>query len=270
MVEMVALPGGSEWQVGDTTFVFDYGRSSTAGRFLLRKPPDLVELYVDLSTRFQQGNVVELGIAAGGSTALLSLLTHPRRLVSCELDGEPVAALTEFIERRGLGSVIRPYYGVDQADRARLTEIVDAELPGQVLDLVIDDASHLHDETRSSFEVLFPRLRPGGVFIIEDWAADYEYAKRIAATLSAPSSPTTEALEQRLADVVAERPQGPTPLPRIGVELLQICGTSGEVVSELKINKHWIMVERGPAALDAATFQLADHYEDHWHWFAEG
>lgn len=268
-MEMVALPGGREWRVGDTTFVFDFGRSSTADRFLLRKPPDLVELYVQLGARFQHVNIVELGIAAGGSTALLSLLTQPRRLVSCELGAEPVAALAEFIDARELGSVIRPYYGVDQADRDRLTEIVEAELPGQILDLVIDDASHLHDETRASFEVLFPRLRPGGLYIIEDWAADFEYAKRIAATLSDPSSPTAEALEQRLADVVAERPQGPTPLPRLGIELLQVCGAAGGSVAELTINKHWISVERGPVELDPATFRLDAHYVDHWRWLSD-
>ena len=38
------------------------------------------------------------------------------------------------------------------------------------LDLVIDDASHLYELTRTSFVTLFPLLQPGGMYIIEDWA----------------------------------------------------------------------------------------------------
>ena len=37
------------------------------------------------------------------------------------------------------------------------------------LDLVIDDGSHLLEETRTSFETLFPRLRKGGLYVVEDW-----------------------------------------------------------------------------------------------------
>jgi hypothetical protein len=38
------------------------------------------------------------------------------------------------------------------------------------LDLIIDDASHMYGLTKTSFETLFPLLRPGGLYIIEDWA----------------------------------------------------------------------------------------------------
>lgn len=259
-----ALPDGTGWTIGDVRFVYDYGRHSAADRFLIRKPPDLVELYRDLAGRVTNANIVELGIAAGGSTALLALLVAPRRLVSCELDPNPVPALAELIDARGLGSVVRPLYGVDQSDRARLAEIVDRELAGEPIDLVIDDASHLYEPTLASFEVLYPRVRPGGLFIIEDWAADYAYAIRIAATLADPTSPGAQALEARLAAV--RGPSEPVPLPRLGVELLHACGTSAEVVRSLTINRHWIAVERGPAELDPTSFRLADHFTDHWGW----
>lgn len=48
-----------------------------------------------------------------------------------------------------------------------------AHLSGKVdagLDLVVDDASHMLSETLSSFEQFFPLLRPGGLYIIEDWS----------------------------------------------------------------------------------------------------
>jgi predicted O-methyltransferase YrrM len=264
MMEVTALHDGRSWQIGDTTFVFDYGRDSAPDRFLIRKPPDLLELYVDLAAGFQGAAIVELGIAAGGGTALLALLAEPRALIACELDVEPVAALTSFIDARGLESVVMPHYGVDQADRQRLAGIIDSAIPEQRLDLVIDDASHLYEPTRASFEVLFPRLRPGGLYIIEDWAADYAYAKRIAATLDG-ASPRSAALEARLAEAAAEHPDGrPTPLPRLGVELLHACGDSGDVVRELRINQHWLVVERGPTELASTPFRLSDHVTDPW------
>ena len=122
MSDFVVLPGGDRWKVGDTEFEFSYMKRSSLDRFDLRKPPRLVEQYVDLCRTFCGSSIVELGIAAGGSTAFLTLLAEPRKLVAFELDPEPVTALSELIEARQLTSSVRPYYGVDQADRRRLRE----------------------------------------------------------------------------------------------------------------------------------------------------
>lgn len=260
MIAVTDLPGGG-WQVGDVSFVPGFGTESTAERFFIRKPPELLRRYLDLGQRFHGTRIVELGIAAGGSTALLALLAEPRSLTACELAPEPVAALADFIEQRSLSDVVRPCYGVDQSDRHLLAELVDAHVDGDALDLVIDDASHRYDETVASFEVLFPRLRPGGWFVIEDWAADYAYARRIAATLSSPS-PESAVMQRRLDEAITADPDGVTPLPRIGAELLSACGASADVVSGLTVNRHWIVIERGPASLDAGTFRLRDHAVD--------
>ena len=75
-------------------------------------------------------------------------------------------------------------------------------------------------------------------------------------------------MERRLRELAEAHPEGHTPLPRLGVELLHLSGMSDQVVSGLRINKHWIAVERGAAELDPATFRLADHYIDHWGWLA--
>jgi hypothetical protein len=44
----------------------------------------------------------------------------------------------------------------------------------------VDDASHTYEETRTSFEFLFPLLSPGGIYVIEDWSwahhPDYQSA----------------------------------------------------------------------------------------------
>ena len=156
------LNTGTTFSVDGVEFVCRYSPESTAERFFIVKSDDLVDRYRALCREFEGASIVELGIAEGGSTALLALLARPRKLVAVDLETAPLPALAEFVERRGLAETVRPHYGVDQADRARLAEIVDAELDGEPLDLVIDDASHQLGPTRASFETLFPRLRPGG------------------------------------------------------------------------------------------------------------
>jgi hypothetical protein len=67
---------------------------------------------------------------------------------------------------------VRIYHGVDQADRDTIRRLVADEFAGQPLDLVIDDASHLLTPSTATFNPLFPRQRPGGLYVIEDWSWD--------------------------------------------------------------------------------------------------
>ena len=225
MTRLVRLSGGERWQLADVEFECSRGTDSTTGHFALCKPPELVEKYVELCHRFEGANIVELGIKAGGSTALLGMLAQPRKLVSIELNEPRVAALDELLVSKQLGQSVHPYYGVDQSDRERLTAIVDDEFGDTPLDLVVDDASHLHKETVASFDVLYPRLRPGGLFIIEDWAAHQVPVFWIRATLA-----------------------------------------QGDVVSDVRVDRYWITITRGPADLDRDTFHLADARTGDWEW----
>ena len=60
-------------------------------------------------------------------------------------------------------------WGVDQADHEALWGLLgDHDL--SELDLVIDDASHSFGPTLASFAGLFPKVRPGGFYVIEDWS----------------------------------------------------------------------------------------------------
>ena len=172
-------------RIGAVTFhcAFPMG-DPPPGRLVVRKTRELVERYVALCEATQPKRIVELGINRGGSTALLSELTRPERLVAVELATEAAPLLTDYIAEHGLGDVVRPHYGVDQADRPRLTEIVDHELGAAALDLVVDDASHRYEPSRTSFEVLFPRLRHGGIYVIEDWSSQHRYADMMVESLA--------------------------------------------------------------------------------------
>jgi predicted O-methyltransferase YrrM len=252
------------FEVDDVRFCFTYFVESTAEQFSIRKPLSLVEQYVAVVSKARPKTIFELGIAAGGSTALLALLTQPRKLVAVELEVEPVEGLADFIDRRGLGDSVRPYYGVDQADTERLAAIANDEFGDEPLDLVIDDASHYLVETRASFEVLFPRVKPGGLYIIEDWPAVHRFAHAIASAQK-PDSPGHQTLQTEVSERLApEKPPRPQPLTRLAIELMLARATSGDAVEEISLDGHWITVRRGQAELDPETFQLRDLYKDHF------
>jgi predicted O-methyltransferase YrrM len=269
--EIVALPGRDDvWSVGDTEFVHSFGLDSTPERFRIRKNASVMSLYQQLCSGAQGTRIVELGIADGGSTALLALAAQPAKLVACELVSEPRPALDRFIDDHKLSHVVRPFYGVDQGDRERLAAIVDAEFGSEPIDLVIDDASHLYAPTVASFEVLFPRMRPGGVMVIEDWAADYFYARAVAITLAALDDPNGADLAKRLGGAKyrqdTKREAKPHPLPRLALQLMLASVASPSVVSAVTVDQHWLTVRRGTAMVDRASFALADLYEDHLEW----
>lgn len=56
----------------------------------------------------------------------------------------------------------------DQNDTDKLNDLSDKY--GQ-FDIIIDDGSHLGNETRNSFAALWKHVKPGGWYIIEDWDA---------------------------------------------------------------------------------------------------
>jgi hypothetical protein len=65
-----------------------------------------------------------------------------------------VRQLEKYVASGGLDEVIRTYGGVNQADRRRLSEIVDENFEDQLLDVVVDDCLHRYEETRASFNEL--------------------------------------------------------------------------------------------------------------------
>ncbi len=209
------------------------------GEFFIFKPRTLLERHAGLIEELQPRHVFELGIFDGGSTLFLAELARPRRIVA--IDQRP---LDDSLERlrihaaeRGLAEVVRAYGEVDQADRPRLAEIVEEAFGGGgAIDLVIDDCSHMYEETKASFNELFPRLRPGGAYVIEDW--------RWAHTVVGE-----EPLEGMFPDRV--------PLTRLLFEIALAVPGAPEVVREISIEHQLIVVRRGHAEVDPATFDIS-------------
>ncbi len=259
---------GETFEVDGVEFVCRYAPDSTPDRFCIAKPPWLIDEYRKICDEYAGGNWFELGIAEGGSTALFALLARPRRFVAVDLEASRLVPLDDFIRVRAFETSVRPFFGVDQGDKARLLQLVDDEIDGQ-LDVVIDDASHHYEPTLASFEALFPRLRPGGVYVIEDWRADHRFRDALAQTLRDPTAPYHDEFVAQLREsMVAARSAEPAPqrapLSRLAVQLLLArAGELGHAVEQVTMNREMLLVHRGSGDLDS-TFALSDLYIDHY------
>lgn len=262
------LPGDTI-TVGDVEFVCKYAPESTANRFFIVKTLELVERYRRLCAgAWKHARIVELGIAEGGSTALLALLAEPRKLVAVDIETQPLEALAEFIAAHGLGDSVRPHYGVDQANHRQLAGVVDDERGDELLDVVIDDASHDYFLTKASFETLFPRLRPGGVFVIEDWNAAHTMRDAVIAGLRDTTSAHHAADVQLFREAIAEKreaaPPAEVPLSRLAIELVLTRAGMGEAIESVTVDEYWVTVVRGHGALDPEQFSLGDLFRDYF------
>jgi hypothetical protein len=134
-----------------------------------------------------------------------------------------------------LDARIKTYWGTDQSDRSTLRWIVQTEFPAE-LDLVVDDASHVYEWTKTSFETLFPLLRAGGLYIVEDWS--WAYYKEF----QVPTHPMAAAAD-------------PT---RLIFDLAAVAGGPSKIVQSVTVFQGFAVIERRPRDLPKSGFKLED------------
>ena len=213
--------------------------------FLFYKSRYLIEKYRDLfvplfEQNYKLDNIFELGLWESGSLAFWLEIFNPKKHVGVDLKTESKNPyLEQYIAQRQLGDRLKTYWNTDQSDTKRLQEIVCQEY-NEPLDLVVDDASHLYEQTKISFECLFPLLRPGGLYIIEDWAwfhwknYDIDYFKN------------------RI------------PLTRLVFELCEIVGSTSNLIDEITIHRGFIVIKRGNLSQNQLdSFKLENHIYRH-------
>ena len=213
-----------------------HSSQSTQDKFLLGKHRLMVSDIFALRDREDIKRIVDIGIFKGGSMALYALVFAPEKLVGIEYSTTPQESLERFVSHRGLRERVRSYYGTNQADGERIREIIKSEFPDETLDLVVDDASHFYTETRASFEMLFPLLRPGGIYIIEDWGWAHWQGD----------------LWQKSQIFPAEMPS----LTNLLIEISMLCASRPDLVANVQIEPSVIKVRRGSAIYKGDTFKL--------------
>ena len=226
----VAEIGGQRFLIAWNPQMWEQAPPSTAEQFVLMKRPEMVEDYLRRFRRDLPRNIVEVGVYEGGSAAMLWQMCRPRRLVGIELVPAPSDAVDRFVEQRGADG-LRVHWETDQADIPRVLEIVDQELGDEPIDFVLDDGSHLYAQTRHSFEALFPCVRPGGTYLIEDWG----WAHWQGSPWQDPDGPFGD--EPAMSNLI--------------FELVMLAATRPDIVSRVDVCFHHVEVVRGPAVLDA-------------------
>lgn len=113
-------------------------------------------------------SVLELGVLYGGSLLWLDrFLAHPMTTITgvdndlSRLDPEQSSLFSSRVK------VVE----ASQTDGKRLAEVVAAHRGP--FDLIVDDASHTADGTYDAFRTLWQWVKPGGYYVIEDWALAY-------------------------------------------------------------------------------------------------
>ena len=189
---------------------------------------------------FDPKRILEIGIWAGGSVVLLSELFRPMKLVAIDLKRmdqigrENVRNLEQYITGE-VGDRLKLFWETDQGDVKRLRDIVRREFGG-VLDLVIDDGSHDYKLTKHSFEALFPFVKPGGWYVVEDWSWDMQ-SEFESWSHMAPLSPLI-------------------------IKIVELTGSSPGVVRSVRVSHGLVFIERGWVPLDE-TFQIERHIRNH-------
>lgn len=245
---------GLNW-ANDNTLLFDdirvelcvppelYERQSQPGHFILGKSKFMIDEMMEVIGQTQVRNIVDIGVYKGGSVVLFNELFRPSHLLAIDFNPNTPSPLIDYVgsNRRSEHITIAP--GVNQADKIRLMQLKNMVFGDDKIDLVVDDASHFFFETRESFRVLFPQLRPGGIYIIEDWGWAHWQGENWQ--------------RDQGGDYFRNKP----PLTNLLIELMLVAATSPNIVRKITLNGTVAYIERGDQELEE-DFEISAHYQN--------
>ena len=229
--------------VGDTRFSLSEDRSdsveSEPDEFALLKTRWMIDAFMrEVPERVE--NVIDLGIFRGGSILFLHEMFRPRRLVGLDLLEWHRGPLESRIAQQGLSEAVRLYYGIDQGDHHALDRIMTENFPDGEIDLVIDDCSHLYGPTKASLNFLLPRVRPLGLYVIEDWGWAHWPGEQ------------WQGADAQYRDETA--------LSNLVMELVMTAASRTDIIRKLTITNDSIYITKGWPATDPDGFDISTCY----------
>ncbi len=132
---------------------------------LIHKWDHYFEIYERYFSKYkgQKINLLEIGVSQGGSLQLWKKYFGDQvTIYAIDINAE----CKQFEENN-----VHIFIG-SQSDKAFLTEITD-QMPD--LDIIIDDGGHTMIQQKTSFEILYSKVKEGGVYIVEDTHTSYWY-----------------------------------------------------------------------------------------------
>jgi len=238
-------------------------------RVCLRKSRYFVDRYLALSREFSGCRMVEIGVDRGGSTAFFCKLLNPLKMVAIELSEERLDTLEAFLARHDPEGRVEVHWGVDQANRSAVPDIVREAFGSEQLDFVVDDASHRLAPSTASFEMLFPRLREGGLYILEDWSGVHHFEHSLRAALK--NDPEGGPAHDFVAKVKARQAEGgerDLPMSILICQLVIASGYQPDWISDIRIADGFCEVRRGPGEIPIDT-PLPEYTGMLGHWIFE-
>jgi hypothetical protein len=147
----------SIWSTRDTEPYSD-------GRVPVHKPRELLDCYRELLHGRDIRSIAEVGYLHGGMVLFLADMIPAAKVVGIDRAQAPAAAL-EFAAKHNLTDRAHYHGGTWQNDSDVMRSVLEEEFGAEPLDLIVDDASHLYQESKSTFEACFGYLRPGGRYL---------------------------------------------------------------------------------------------------------
>ncbi|HJS86868.1 MAG TPA: class I SAM-dependent methyltransferase [Acetobacteraceae bacterium] len=110
--------------------------------------------------RFNHVSVLEIGVLRGESLAMWAEYFREGRIAAIDLDPSAKQFETDRVR-------------VEIADQGNVADLVRVATTHGPFDLVLDDGSHFWDHQITSFRYLFPFVKPGRFYILEDLDTSY-------------------------------------------------------------------------------------------------
>jgi predicted O-methyltransferase YrrM len=209
---------------------------SSAQRIYLHKPRRFLSALTAAMDRIAPRRVVEIGVLDGGSTIYWAERYDVERLIAFDR-AEPAPHLLHYLERHRLTDKVRVHFGVAQDDAPTMRAAMEEGFAGGAVDFIVDDASHQYRDTRATVEILLPFVRPGGAYVIEDWAWGHH-----------ENWPEEIWKDQALMSPLLS-------------ELMLVCGSGKGVIERIEIDPNFAVLWRGNVSLARdGGFRLAEHY----------
>ncbi|HET8710861.1 MAG TPA: CmcI family methyltransferase [Spongiibacteraceae bacterium] len=233
--------GNGRFTVGDLHFIARNidapDTESSLSQFFVMKPGKLVRQYEKLIESIRPQHILELGVFKGGSCIFFHALACAKKHVALELSKKRIDIVDQYVEAKGLEDSLKIYYGVNQADSETVVSIVQKEFNGS-LDFVVDDASHFLDESRASFNAIFPHVVPGGAYVIEDWSWGH----------TRPAAHVGEMESEWHADK--------EPLTKLIFEIIMACPSTEGLIERIEVDRFKVVVWRGEKEIVSDGFDV--------------
>jgi hypothetical protein len=252
---MLTPSGYERFRLANTEFVPAITvERSTPEAFQLQMSAEAIERFPALRPVLKFRNVVQLTGPDIGSAALTCLVGAPSLMIALAVGPADTELLLEFARRRGIEDRVHARGQLSIDDPETLRTAVEATLAGRSLDVVVDDVSEDLASGTKAFETLFPLVAPGGSYVIDRWAWDHFFMDGFAG-VPQPDG-TDPGRENRERFHAAVRESKGDVLERILPALVGLARRAPEVVASITASKHFLVVERGPAALEGGSFGL--------------